>query len=344
MAGSFSGRIAWTEDAQVFQSQCRALLVAELGDPNVEVYGRNGQAQKGIDLRGVRNNVAADHWVGGQCRLLVGAEKLDLKKVEKAAREALGIIPPLREFIVLTNAPNDVAAQDFAAAFTQEQVDGGRLFRVAIWAAQEIEDRSKKYPNVFDQFFPDALPHVSQIVEGQERIRAESALQGSNILDRIQAVGTEISSLTTAIGNESESAIGLQTALDREITSYRELANNGSPRRALDYLLKLFNELPPTADNHIRFRAVANIGACYLRMGKNVEAAERYLQAYAFAPESIRAISLKALAYVLLDQPQQAWDWCLAQIDAQSRTGPPVLHVWGSKEIGLGRRRAEGAG
>src|SRR5450756_863396 len=56
-------------DWQAFQRGCVLLFRAELRDPNAQEYGRNGQAQRGIDVLG-RRNCEPDHFVGIQCRLI----------------------------------------------------------------------------------------------------------------------------------------------------------------------------------------------------------------------------------------------------------------------------------
>ena len=100
------------KDWQALERHCRLLFELSFGDSAVQINGRIGQPQHGVDIFGRRDG-GKGRWVGIQCKgkdadyggEVTGAE---LKgEVEKSAE----FIPSIKEFILITTAPNDEKIQ-----------------------------------------------------------------------------------------------------------------------------------------------------------------------------------------------------------------------------------------
>jgi tetratricopeptide (TPR) repeat protein len=283
----------------------------------MEEFGTSGQGQSGIDLLGRRRNSGLDHWVGIQCKLTIKSEKLKSGKkgiVEVEATSALAFEPALKELIIATTASNDAAVQREAALFTDRQAKLGRDFTVQVWGWETLTTHILQHEAALKAFHPDAFPQTERIIRGQDKLIEEVG----TIAVAQNAFGARQESmhaLLVRVEQQTAASIAQQTVwedrsvdtlLDRQIDQLRDILNGGRPRTALGLLEGLWGSLPEAVEGRIRFRIKANIAACQLRLGDEREAAETYLEAYQHAPTDPKAVALKVLAYLLLNQPKDA--------------------------------------
>ena len=115
------------KDEQAFERACVTLFQGVLNDPNVQTHGRRGQGQKAVDIYGYRNQDAA-HLVGIQCKLKGPEGELTEREVRDEVAEALTFDPPLREYIMVTTAPDRAKLQSVARDVAVWQRAGGENF------------------------------------------------------------------------------------------------------------------------------------------------------------------------------------------------------------------------
>src|ERR1700722_3427701 len=93
-------------DEQAFERACVPLWCGLLNDPNVQKNARRGQGQDGAALYGIRGR-GPDQFVGIQCKLKGDGKQLSVKEVRDEVEKAVKFKPRLREYFIVTTAPDD---------------------------------------------------------------------------------------------------------------------------------------------------------------------------------------------------------------------------------------------
>ncbi|MBP1060014.1 hypothetical protein JOE51_001481 [Bradyrhizobium japonicum] len=134
-----------------FEELCADVFQSQFGDPTLVRYGRAGQAQQGIDIL-ARNGVV--YPIGLQCKKKSQWPVRTLTKADVSAAidEASKFKPPLREFYILTTAPDDAALQAHVATLNQKR-EAESLFRVVVLGWGEIVRRATRDSDVADKHF-----------------------------------------------------------------------------------------------------------------------------------------------------------------------------------------------
>lgn len=145
------------KDEREFEKLCLALWKRLLQDPNLQLVGRNGQDQGGVDLVGRKDGTM--NWIGIQCKVRSGG-KLTRKNVSDDTEKAKDFNPKLSELIFATTAPRDAKLQSFARMLTEDNLRTG-AFPVNIFAWDDIEEELAKEANLdicrkfYSHFFVD---------------------------------------------------------------------------------------------------------------------------------------------------------------------------------------------
>ncbi|WP_108523163.1 hypothetical protein [Bradyrhizobium algeriense] len=260
-------------DEQAFERASVALWRGLLGDPNVQRNGRRGQRQNGVDLFGVRNGDPGYH-VGIQCKLNSDGHVLTADEVRDEVRKALMFRPELREYFIITTAPDDVALQELARELSLEQTTKGRSILIYVWGWTTLEGRISERADARKQFDPDYGPFSDRILERVDRVAVAQQEVKASVetgLSQLDARLARFETLQLAPGDATRGATALEAQLDADIDEYRELANSGKPRTALPLLERLLERVEQTASGRILFRIKANIGSCLLAPGRRRE-------------------------------------------------------------------------
>jgi len=137
------------KDWQAFERHSRLLFEYSLGDPATQNNGRQGQRQHGVDVFGRRGG-GDGQLVGIQCKgkdsdyggVVTEAElKREVKRTEKFK-------PPLKEFILITTAPNDAEIQEKARLLEQEVRDAGRKISISVWGWERVQQEINRFGEV----------------------------------------------------------------------------------------------------------------------------------------------------------------------------------------------------
>ncbi|MEV8468002.1 hypothetical protein AB0T83_14595 [Fluviibacterium sp. DFM31] len=135
-----------------FEIICADLWGEIWGDRHTQLYGRQGQRQNGVDIKGVDNK---GKQCGAQCKGKKNwpPSKLTIKEIDSEIAKAKKFRPELNEFILLTTASNDVTVQDHVAALNKSKSsDIG--FRVEVYSWDEIRRRLSNYPELLQKHYP----------------------------------------------------------------------------------------------------------------------------------------------------------------------------------------------
>lgn len=138
---------SWDE----FEVICADLWGEIWGDRHTQLYGRQGQRQNGVDIKGVDQR-------GKQCGAQCKGKKnwppstLTTQEIDNEIAKAQKFSPLLDEFVVLTTAPNDVTVQDHVAALNENKANGIG-FRVEVYSWEEIRRRLSNYPDLLQKHY-----------------------------------------------------------------------------------------------------------------------------------------------------------------------------------------------
>ena len=298
-------------DEQAFERASVVLWRGLLKDPNVQRNGRRGQRQNGVDLFGVRNGDPT-HQVGMQCKLKGDGQVLTEDEVRDEVRKALTFKPALREYFVITTAPDDVVLQKLARELSAEQATKGRQILIYVWGWNTLEERISEDAAARKQFDPDYGAFSEQILDETAKL---VVLQGEARADmgagfsRVEATLARVeASLQRPPGDATAIRDALETHLDAEIDAYRDIANQEKPRTAKPLLEALLGRVQGSASGRILFRVKANIGSCLLALGEDERAASLLAEAHGHAPSEPKAVANKAFSLLL----QRRWRELLA--------------------------------
>lgn len=162
------------KDWQDFERKSVVLFRCILGDPNVQGNGRQGQKQHGVDVFGYRNQNG--NLVGIQCKGKNQnyASYVTVAELRREVEEAKSFKPELKEFIIITTAPDDANIQQEARIITQELASSCHPFSVHVWGWDTLENRISEYPDAIKAFDPN----YNSVLE-QQLITQNSMLAGN---------------------------------------------------------------------------------------------------------------------------------------------------------------------
>lgn len=141
------------EHWQDFETLCCDLWRQLWKDPNTQINGRRGQAQKGIDIYGRPNQ--GNEWAGVQCKhkeQLVGA-RLTRKEIVEAVKEARNFKPPLSQLAIATTSPRDARLQESVRKIDDAERKAG-AFSVTVFFWQDIVSNLQDFPELLRKFYP----------------------------------------------------------------------------------------------------------------------------------------------------------------------------------------------
>ena len=297
-------------DEQAFERCNEILWRCVLGDHTVQLHGRRGQEQHGVDLTGLRDG-QPESIVGVQCKLKSEGQRLTEAEVRAEVEKALTFSPPLSEYTIVTTAPDDERIQKLAhqlsISASENRVKPLKI-RILGWGSLEREIR--RFPDALNAFDP------SQTGQGDRIERELDDLSGS-----VEKVREQIAVVHRAVtqghaGNPIVAATAVHSILGRQVNSYAELVSS-DPSTALRLLRRLQGELDDNARADIRFRVAANIAACQFNLGDEEAAAQGFIAAYGLDPGNPKAIAHRALGLFLLKDWTTLKAFAKAQLSKQ---------------------------
>lgn len=270
-------------DDNFFMDLCAEIYGREWKTDTVQVNGRSGQAQAGVDVQGRPNN--GPDWYGIQCkaRSRQGTRKPKLSEAEirKEVDRALGFKPALKHLIIATSAPHDTVAQTVAREITEDHLANG-LFSVDVLGWSEIRRRMDRYPEVHDWY--QSLGPLEHRLE-----------------TKVDAVGADVSSALAEI--KATVAKGdpklIEKLIDAQIDIARELVEAHRPHAAIQMLQGILDVANQQLAIRLRYRILSNLGNAHALLFDSSNAGQLFLKAAEFAPDNDKAAAQHALGHLL---------------------------------------------
>lgn len=306
-------------DEQEFERLNLVLWRCILKDETTHLYGRRGQRQHGVDILGCRN-ANSSHLVGIQCKLKTEGKRLHEREVREEVDKALTFEPPLSEYIIVTTAPDDVNIQSLVKTLAiHVNKNRDKHLSIAVFGWENLQLEIQRYPEAQKAFDPSYTTQGEQIQQTTEGISEKVSSLLSSKIAMVPQDLTPLKSHEVAIQHST-----VQTEHEKTIDDYVALIPD-EPETVLALLQKLEGRLPSDASNHLRYRLKTNIAACQLELGQEKLAAAGLISAWCFSPEDPKAISNRALGFVLLEE----WDRVRDLAEEELRKDPSNARLAG---------------
>jgi hypothetical protein len=154
-------------DEYDFQDICADLLKEVWKATNLQVFGRRGQRQNGVDILDLSGSKNPR---GAQCKNYEPLEAIDPAGIREIVSEAKLFSPPLSEFWIMTTAKKSVDAQLEVLKINAEHRDK-RLFSVVLKTWDELLSMFAEHQVVADKWFGGGVTtELRKIDTGVQRI------------------------------------------------------------------------------------------------------------------------------------------------------------------------------
>lgn len=305
MADYASTSLLPPKDWQAFERCCKVLFECILKDPSTSLNGRTGQPQHGVDIWGKRNG-SGGHYVGVQCKGKDSnyGKKVTERELRKEIEKARHFTPTIREFFLVTTAPDDAEIQKIARQITQENEESANPIDVTIWGWGNLQNLIIQYPKAIQAFHPDLTPYTDEILNRIADLKTEGNIRDRKldlVLEKLRNYNSQNTSDTATKTSEL-----VDSYLHSDIDVYRDYINNGRAQTALDLLEKLKTRCWDEASSRVRFRITTNIGAAKLQLGDEEDAADTFLAATEYDHTDKIGMANAALAHLIKDNIPKA--------------------------------------
>ena len=291
-------------DWQAFERAAVELWICLLGDDGIHRFGRQGQAQFGLDLLGYRDLDAAK-LVGIQCKCV---KDLDDKLIREEVDRALKYKPEMTEYYLITTADDSTAFADLGFELTDEcRRKGGRTL-IRIWGWSTLEDRIQKHTNAHKAFDPNYTPVLQAIIDKVTDQLDHSSVQQAEIRSDLSEVKTLVKEHLAQRNMVDSDPPKPDDAYSAELTRYRDLMNKGRARTALELVQDFERTLPNDASASLRCRVKSLQGHCFRMLGDFETAIKQFDAANALAPQDQRGKTALLISTFLKGSYDLAFD------------------------------------
>ena len=137
------------ENWQDFESLCLLLWREEWKSEDIKKNGRNGQAQKGVDICGHRDG--ENEYSGIQCKCKPGNKVLTTIEIDNERDNAQAVKPALKRLAFATTSDKDAALEEYVRIKDEENRKNG-LFTIDIKSWQDIVDMLERNKLVLNTY------------------------------------------------------------------------------------------------------------------------------------------------------------------------------------------------
>ena len=141
-----------------FELLCRDIWKNDKRNENVNINGRPGQSQNGVDVIG--RDISSQNWFGIQCKVRKTGKLLTKKEIYSELTEAKNFNPSISSYIFCTTLDRDATLQELEREIVDE-LDAQNAFKFQLLFWDDIEEMLKEESNIniymkyYQQFFID---------------------------------------------------------------------------------------------------------------------------------------------------------------------------------------------
>jgi len=247
---------------QDFQRLCLSLLRVHWNRPGLDLFGKEGEAQDGIDILDLQAKVSLHT---AQCKRKNPLKGLRPKEIEAEVRKVRAFtppanFPPVKVYWIMTTAKSSRAAQPKAAQLTAENATRG-LFVVEVKGWDQIAELLNQYPEVARMLSPD--------IGGDTVARLEKVVEKA-----AEKVETAVSVMIEA--RSDDSALSTGRSFDGEIDEARNCLEKHEYEVAEHSLVRIRERVWDQLSPRQRFRVLSNLAMAKLARGEPTQAASPF--------------------------------------------------------------------
>lgn len=266
------------ENERDFEFLCLKLLRVHLGCPTLELYGRRGEKQHGVDIIDLGGSMPLR---AAQCKLHQHGKTLTATEIEEEVNKAKGFEEPIGVYAILTTARVSTEAQNTIRKLNRKHKEQG-LFHIEPYFWDQINVLLNEYPQVADEFYDTV--HGHQLVA---------------VIKEVTSTRIAVEALTESKGGEG---------FDSEIDLAKQHIERHETQMARLILQRLRSRHWDKLDARQKFRVLSNIGAAYLMEGDLKNAAELFWEAKPYQPDDEKASANEALGYEVTGSKEKAFE------------------------------------
>jgi hypothetical protein len=268
------------DDWPKFQRLCQRVLQRLWDSENVEIYGRAGQKQHGVDLLDVsgRQSLRA-----GQCKLYDASKPLSDREIRAEVEKAETFPVELDFYLIMTTAQPSTESQLAVLAINREHKEKG-LFEVGLMGWSRINDFLNENSDIADEFYGGLSTHSAEAID--------SKLEDVKTIARstLERVSVSVSS----------------GGVDGEIDLAKTYAEKYDYQVARVLLERLRERHWSDLTDRQKFRVVTNLAFARLMQGDTTKAASLLLESKSYQPEDQKAWENEVLAHQILNEREKA--------------------------------------
>jgi tetratricopeptide (TPR) repeat protein len=265
-----SQRFPIPTNPDAFETMCLELLRRYWSRPGLEIFGKRGERQYGIDILDVGGQTPI---YAAQCKLKEEHKNLTPLEIQEEVDEAEKFIPRLGKYAILTTAKVSTQAQQKIREINQAHKTTG-LFEVELLTWEHLCSLLQQYSEVQEQFYGEIAPRRAQRMQEQ-----------------LVAINDGVQSLTSR---------GEGDEIDSQINDARDYIVKREFQLATLLLNRVQRDRGEKFTPRQKFRVLSNLGAAALGAGKPEAAAKFFLDALLFQPDDEQGKINEVLAYLLV--------------------------------------------
>lgn len=259
-----------------FEKLCLSLLRHHWKRPKLQLYGKRGEEQTGVDIIDVGGE---EKLYGAQCKLKEESKNLPPAEIEAEVNKAKTFRPPLDKYAILTTGKVSTQAQRKVRELNRAHRSTG-LFEIEIYHWGDICDLLQQYPEVYERTFEEF---------------------GSTRGARIEKTLFEIRDEVQAYAQSGENS------LDALIDEARDAVNRHDYQIATILLNRIEQKHGHLLQPRQKFRVFTNHAIAALGQGEISKGAKHFLDALSQQPEDENARINEVAAYYILGEYSQAF-------------------------------------
>ena len=267
------------DNEKSFEKFCLKLLQRHWSNPHLELYGRRGEGQLGVDII---DPTYATPFKAAQCKHHEPLITIPPSEIEEEVAKAIKFDPPLDHYAILTSGRATTQAQNKIIEINKGHRAKGLFLVELIWW-EKIEDLLDECPDVANLLTKITNTHLTELNE--------------NIAQGFRAVSTQLEAAVIATA---------RMGLDAEIDEAETHLNSHDPQMAQVHFEKVRKRHWDELSAPQKYRVKVGVSNVALVQGKDAEAGRLLLEAKSLYPESERAQINEAIGYEFIGDKEQA--------------------------------------